>query len=175
MEAQLRSLHGRSGRSRNQICCKVSYAVFAHRFDLLWTRNRVGSRRCPRECCNAVDYTNSHETSCQEGTRMCSRRGHHLNSDRAYTAWSAPIATVQKISGAVSICGDLTHLEKSVRREQLVLPLVMSCLEAANVYSKLDPISGLYQVSFSDSCRELTRFVKLFGHHCYKRHRFRIA
>lgn len=91
----------------------------------------------------------SHETSCQKELQ-CVRVEGITWKVTVPTAWSASIVAVQKTSGAVSICVDLTHLEKSVWREQLVLPMVMSCLKAANVSYKLDPNSAFYQVSFSD-------------------------
>ena len=63
--------------------------------------------------------------------------------------WCAGIVVVPKKDGQVRICGDYTHLNKSVLRERHMLPAVdeaLAKLGNAKIFSKLDAKSGFWQI-----------------------------
>ena len=73
---------------------------------------------------------------------------------------------VPKANGKVRICVDLTKLNESVLRERHPLPCVdytLAQLAGANIFSKLDANSGIWQISLSPESRPLTTFITPFG------------
>ena len=86
---------------------------------------------------------------------------------REPTEWCAGMVVVQKPNKKVRICVDLTHLDKSVRRERHPLPALeqsMALLAGARVFSTLDRQSAL-----------LTTFITRFGRYCFHRRPFGIT
>lgn len=94
------------------------------------------------------------------------------------TDWCAPIVPVQKPSGDIRICVDLTKLNVSVRRERHIMPTVeevLANIDEAKFFSKLDANSGFHQIVLSPESQELTTFITPFGRYCYKRLPFGIT
>jgi hypothetical protein len=70
------------------------------------------------------------------------------------TEWCAGMVVVPKQNGAVRICIDLTKLNKSVRRERLIIPSVdyiLAQIGEAKYFSKLDANSGFWQIQSQPS------------------------
>ena len=74
---------------------------------------------------------------------------------------------VPKPNGNVSVCVDLTKLNKSVCRECHILPSVeetLAQLSNAKVFSKLDANSKFWQVRLDNTSSSLlTTFITLYG------------
>ena len=82
------------------------------------------------------------------------------------------MVVVQKKTGDIRLCVDLTKLNDAVRREKLILPAVdqtLAILSGAAVFSKLDCNSGFYQIPLTSNCTHLTAFISHFGRFCFKR------
>ena len=65
------------------------------------------------------------------------------------TPWCSGMVPVQKANGTVSICVDLTHLNKSVQREVHPMSSVdesLAKLGNSKLFSKLDANSGFWQL-----------------------------
>ena len=83
-----------------------------------------------------------------------------------HTKWCAGMVVVPKAKGKVRICVDLRKLNESVLRENHPLPCVdytLAQLAGANIFSKLDANSGIWQISLSPESRPLTTFITPFG------------
>ena len=88
------------------------------------------------------------------------------------TDWCAPIVIVPKPNGKVRLCGDLTILNLSVKREIHPLPSVdhiLGKLGHSKVFSKLDANSAFGQRTFSESSQLLTTFITPWGRYCILR------
>lgn len=58
------------------------------------------------------------------------------------TPWCSELVVIAKTNGEISICVDLTNLDRNIEREKLVLPSVeetLGCFSRAKLFSKLDP------------------------------------
>jgi len=78
------------------------------------------------------------------------------------TAWRAGMVVVPKRSGDVRICVDLKALNESVMRETHPIPKVdntLAQLSGAAVFSKLDAISGFWQIPLDEESHLLTTFI----------------
>ena len=94
------------------------------------------------------------------------------------THWCAGLVVVPKPNGKVRICVDLTKLNESVLRERHPLPAVdqvLAQLSGATIFSKLDAISGFWQVPLSPDSALLTTFITPFGRFCFHRLPFGIT
>ena len=94
------------------------------------------------------------------------------------TDWCCGIVVVPKPNGKIRICADLTKLNRSVKREQHIIPSVdhiLGQLGSAKIMSKLDANSGYYQIVLHPESRELTTFITPFGRYCYNRLPFGIT
>nr|KAG5700450.1 hypothetical protein BaRGS_010363 [Batillaria attramentaria] len=94
------------------------------------------------------------------------------------TSWCSGIVVVPKPNGAVRICVDLTHLNKSVQREVHPMASVdQSLAQLANskIFTKLDAKSGFWQIPLSEESRKYTTFVTPFGRFCFNRLPFGIS
>ena len=83
-----------------------------------------------------------------------------------------------KGNGKIRICVDLTHLNKSVRRERHPLPAVeqsLAQLAGAQVFSTLDANSGFWQIPLDRESALLTTFITPFGRYCFHRLPFGIT
>ena len=81
------------------------------------------------------------------------------------TEWCSGLVVVPKPSGKVRLCVDYTGLNKSVRREQHVLPTVdhtLGQLGGTKFFTKLDANSGFYQILLSKDSQRLTAFITPF-------------
>ena len=95
------------------------------------------------------------------------------------TEWCAGMVVVPKGNKKVRICVDLTHLNKSVRRERHLLPAVeqsLAQLAGARVFSTLDANSGFWQIPLDRKSALLTTtFITPFGRYCFHRLPFGIT
>ena len=94
------------------------------------------------------------------------------------TEWCAAMVVMPKSNQKVRICVDLTHLNKSVRRERHPLPAVeqsLAQLAGACVFSTLDANSGFWQIPLDRESALLTTFITPFGRYCFHRLPFGIT
>ena len=94
------------------------------------------------------------------------------------TEWCAAMVVVPKGNQKVRICVDLTHLNKSVRRERHPLPAVeqsLAQLAGARVFSTLDANSGFWQIPLDRGSTLLTTFITPYGRYCFNRLPFGIT
>ena len=94
------------------------------------------------------------------------------------TAWCSGIVVIPKANGKIRICVDLTHLNKSVQREIYPLPRIdeiLAQLKGAKVFSKLDAMSGFWQIPLAKASRKLTTFITPFGRFCFNKLPFGIS
>ena len=94
------------------------------------------------------------------------------------TPWCSPMVPVMKKSGKVRLCVDLKRLNKTVKREQFILPTledVTSKLSGAKVFTSIDAASGFYQIPLHEDSQELTTFITPFGCYCFRRLPFGIT
>ena len=94
------------------------------------------------------------------------------------TDWCAPIVAVMKKSGAVRVFTDLKKLNTAVERKRYSIPNIEDLLykmKDSTVFSKLDAISGFWQIPLDPSTAKLTTFISPFGRYYYKRLPFGIS
>ena len=86
---------------------------------------------------------------------------------------------VQKQSGDVRICVDLTKLNDAVRHENYIIPKVESTLGSiaskGHIYTKLDANSGFHEVVLSEDSARLTTFITPFERYMFRRLPFGIS
>ena len=88
------------------------------------------------------------------------------------------MVVVPKGNKKVRICVDLTHMNKSVRRERHPLPAVeqsLAQLAGARVFSTLDANSGFWQIPLDRNSALLTTFITPYGRYCFHRLPFGIT
>ncbi|XP_033121317.1 uncharacterized protein K02A2.6-like [Anneissia japonica] len=88
------------------------------------------------------------------------------------TPWASPIFVVPKGNGSIRICVDMRQVNKAILRERHPIPTlddIVSDLNGATVYSKLDLRSGYHQLPLHEDSRFLTTFTTLSGLYRYKR------
>ena len=86
--------------------------------------------------------------------------------------WCAPIVPVVKKNGSIRITVDYKQLNKSVKRQQYMLPNLEDIapkLAGAKVFSSLDAASGYYQIPLDEASARLTTFISPFGRYCFQR------
>ena len=74
------------------------------------------------------------------------------------TDWCSGMVIVPDANRKVRICVDLTRLNRSVQSERHILPSVehtLAQIEGAKLFTKLDAISGIWQVELSPESRIL--------------------
>ncbi|UYV72120.1 K02A2.6-like [Cordylochernes scorpioides] len=95
------------------------------------------------------------------------------------TDWCAPMVIVPKpSSNDLSICVDLTALNKFVKREHYLIPSVeytLAQMGGTKLFSKLDANSGFWQIPLSEESSSLTTFLTPFGRYRFKRLPFGIS
>ena len=96
------------------------------------------------------------------------------------TDWCSGMVVVPKPNGKVSICVDLTQLNKAVRREVHPMKSVdenLAKLGNASVFSKLDANSGFWQLPFNldEESKLLTTFITPQGRFAFYRIPFCIS
>ena len=82
---------------------------------------------------------------------------------------------IPKANGKITICVDLTHLNKSVQREIYPLPRVDETLAQAKVVSKQDAMSGFWQIPLSEVSRKWNTFIAPFGQFYFNKLPFGIS
>ena len=88
------------------------------------------------------------------------------------TDWCAGMVCIPKPDNSVRICVDLTHLNKSVRRENFPLPIIEQSLgrmAGAKYFSKLDANSSFWQIKLAEESKLLTTFITPFGRYAFHR------
>ena len=88
------------------------------------------------------------------------------------------MVVVPKTDGNVRICADFTRLNASVRSERHILPSIehlLSNIQGARYFSKLDANSGFHKIPLEENSQKLTTFIVPFGRYCYCRLPFGIA
>ena len=94
------------------------------------------------------------------------------------TDWCSAMVVVPKTDGNVRICANFTRLNDSVRRERHMLPSIehlLSSVQGARLFSKLDANSGFHQIPLAENSQRLTTFITPFGRYCYRRLPFGIS
>ena len=94
------------------------------------------------------------------------------------TDWCAGMVVVPKADGRVRICGDLTRLNKCVKRERHMLPSVdhiLAQMGDAKIFSKLNANSGFWQIQLAKESAKLTTFITPFGRYHFNRLPFGIT
>ena len=92
--------------------------------------------------------------------------------------WCSGMVVAPKSSGRVRICVDLTELNKNVQREHFPLPHLedmLSQLEGAKWFSKMDANSGFWQIEMAEKSRPLTTFITPFGRFRFRKMPFGIS
>ncbi|XP_033118512.1 uncharacterized protein K02A2.6-like [Anneissia japonica] len=88
------------------------------------------------------------------------------------TPWVSPIVVVPNGNGSIRICVDMRQVNKAILRERHPIPTlddIVSDLNGATVYSKLDLRSGYHQLHLHEDSRFLTTFTTHSGLYRYKR------
>jgi transposase InsO family protein len=89
------------------------------------------------------------------------------------TDWCAPMVPVwKKNKEDVRVCVDFTKMNRSVLRENFVIPTaeeLLAKLHGAKMFSCLDAESGYWQLELDPECRNLTTFTTPFGRFAFKR------
>ena len=81
-------------------------------------------------------------------------------------------------NGKICICVDLKRLNQSVARQNHTLPVlddIIHRLAGSTVFSKLDAVSGFWQISLPEDNAELTTFITPFGRYYFRRLPFGIT
>lgn len=94
------------------------------------------------------------------------------------TEWVSPMVPVLKPNGDVRICIDLKKLNQAVQRERYVIPTVddiIHKLRGSSVFSKLDALSGFWQLPLDPETAKRTTFITPFGRFFMKRLPFGIS
>ena len=87
------------------------------------------------------------------------------------TDWCFGLTIAPKANGDIRMCVDLTHLNKSVRREIYPLPRVsdmLAMLSEGKIFSKIDAKSGFWQIKLDPKSKLLTTFITPWGRFCYR-------
>jgi archaellum component FlaF (FlaF/FlaG flagellin family) len=92
--------------------------------------------------------------------------------------WISPIVVVSKKSGDIRICVDLRRPNEAIIPDKYPLPNIeelLSELNGAKVFSKIDLKSAYHQVDLHEDSRPLTTFITHDGLYRYKRVCFGLA
>ncbi|XP_024886578.1 uncharacterized protein K02A2.6-like [Temnothorax curvispinosus] len=89
------------------------------------------------------------------------------------TDWCSGIVLVKKQNtDDIRFCVDLTKLNQAVERENHPMPTVehtLGQLNGVKYITKLDCVSGFWQVPLSEDSKKLTTFITPFGRFCFCR------
>lgn len=95
------------------------------------------------------------------------------------TEWCSGIVIVKKRdTDDIRVCVDLTFLNRAVAWENHLMPVVehtFGQMPGAKYFSKLDYVSGFWQVPLSEESQLLTTFITPFGRFCFLRVPFGIS
>src|SRR6266576_1011811 len=85
---------------------------------------------------------------------------------------------VLKKQGDVRLCVDLTNLNKSIIRPRIIMPEVEETLGQigkSKFFTKLDAMSGFWQIKLTPESAKLTTFITPFGRFFFKHLPFGIS
>ncbi len=88
------------------------------------------------------------------------------------TPWVSPAVVVEKKSGDIRICVDMKQANKAVKRQRHPGPTVddlITDLNGATVFSKIDMREGYHQIELEPGSRDITTFSTHVGLRRYKR------
>lgn len=95
------------------------------------------------------------------------------------TEWCSGMVIVKKRDTEdIRVCVDLITLNRAVARENHPMPMVEHILDqmpGAKYFSKLDCVSGFWQVPLTKESQLLTTFITPFGRYCFLRLPFGIS
>jgi hypothetical protein len=86
------------------------------------------------------------------------------------TDWCAGMVVVPKSNGDIRVCVDMTNLNEAHCRERHILPSVeqsLAQMDGSRVFTKLDALSGFWQIPLSSESRALTTFITPLGRYCF--------
>ena len=82
------------------------------------------------------------------------------------TEWVAPSVPAVKRNDKIRICVDWKKLDQAVKRVCYIIPAVNDVvhqLRSSSVFSKLDVVSGFWQIPLDPETAKLTTFITPFG------------
>jgi hypothetical protein len=88
------------------------------------------------------------------------------------TPWVSPIVVVPKRSGDIRLCVDMRIANSAIMRERHPIPTVeevLSEMNGAKVFSKIDLKWGYHQIELDEQSRYITTFATHLGLYRYKR------
>ena len=88
------------------------------------------------------------------------------------TEWVNSLVVVQKPNGKLRVCLDPKDLNKAIKRHYHHIPTaedILSCMAGATVFSKLDALSGYWQIQVDEESSKLLTFNSPFGRYKFKR------
>lgn len=94
------------------------------------------------------------------------------------TRWVSPLVVVPKPDGDVRICVDMRRVNEAIIRERHPIPTideVLTEMNGATVFSKLDLKWGYHQIELDRDSRSITTFATHDGLYRYKRFMFGIS
>ena len=93
------------------------------------------------------------------------------------TEWCASMVAVpKKNQEQIRICVDLKNLNRAVKREKYMLPIIDDILpKLAKFFLLLDAASGFWQIPLDPECAKLTTFITPFGRFFFNRLPFGIT
>ena len=92
--------------------------------------------------------------------------------------WISALVVVTRSDGRVRLCVDLRAVNQAIVADVFPLPHfedLLTKLEGAKVFSKLDALSAYHQVELSEDSRDLTAFITPWGLFRFKRVPFGLA
>ena len=90
----------------------------------------------------------------------------------APTEWCSPIVVALKSNGKIRVCMDYKKLNKSVMREQFIMPTIdeiSARMAGSKVFSHLDCSMSFWQLPLHPKDRHLTCFITPFGRYVMNR------
>ena len=94
------------------------------------------------------------------------------------TDWCSPIVVVSKPDGTIRLCGDYTHLNKYVKRENYPMQstdYLLAQIGKSKIFSRLDLNSAFWQLELDEESKLLTTFITPFGRFYFHRCPFGIT
>ncbi|OUT22424.1 hypothetical protein CAS74_002153 [Pichia kudriavzevii] len=86
----------------------------------------------------------------------------------APSSFNSPLLLVKKKDGSMKICVDYRLLNNNTVKDKFPIPRIdelITCFGGASVFSKLDLMSGYFQVSIPEDDMEKTAFSTDYGHY----------
>lgn len=87
------------------------------------------------------------------------------------SAWASPVLFVKKADGSLRLCVDYRALNSKTVRQSYPLPRIDDCLDKlgkAKIFSKLDLLSGFWQVPLEEGSQRKAAFTTKYGQFQFK-------